>query len=299
MSECQICLCRPTKVIGVPASTSFFWLKTTANSHPQRLNMSLSPLTKIFLPSVIVSIAVFSAMSLPLAAIGSEQVVIKLHEDPVFQGKVRDVASPYLALATLLSAVAGIATASTLGWRQSARQSDEYEQQVSSLQQYLKEKEQILKEIKLSQPRLQAFGLGAFLEDEGMLQPINHKPSPVSQPAVMQTPVLVPVASAPALPAPTTVQAATAAFASAQSLRAYGHTMQQLPASTEQTAVVPGSDMQKQLQEMIAQMQAIQSALQVNQPTVATVPASFYIESTHPAVHQVQFLDRQTKKIAS
>lgn len=266
--------------------------------------MSLSPLTKIFLPSVIVSVAVFSAMSLPLAAIGSEQVVIKLHEDPVFQGKVRDVASPYLALATLLSAVAGIATASTLGWRQSSRQSDEYEQQVSTLQQHLKEKEQILKEIKLSQPRLQAFGLGAFLEDEGMLHSPGNQglPLPVSQPVVMQTPVPVeqPLTSAPALPASPTVQAATAAFPSAQSFRAYGHSMQQLPATTAQAAVAPASsDMQKQLQEMIAQMQAIQSALQVNQPTlVATVPASFYIEA-HPSVHQVQFLDRQTTKIAS
>ncbi len=261
--------------------------------------MTLSPLTRIFLPSVVVSVAVFSAMSLPLAAIGSEQIVIKLHEDPVFQGKVRDVASPYLALATLLSAVAGIATASTLGWRQSSRQSDEYEQQVSTLQQHLKEKEQILKEIKLSQPRLQAFGLGAFLEDESLPHVGNQNlPVPVSQPAVMQTPVPVePLTSASALPVSPTVQAATAAFPSAQTFHAYG-TRQQLPATTGQAAVAPVEDMQKQLQELIAQMQAIQNALQVNQPTPAmTVPASFHIEATYPSVHQVQFL-RQSQKIA-
>jgi hypothetical protein len=265
--------------------------------------MTLSPLTRIFLPSVVVSVAVFSAMSLPLAAIGSEQVVIKLHEDPVFQGKVRDVASPYLALATLLSAVAGIATASTLGWRQSSRQSDEYEQQVSTLQQHLKEKEQILKEIKLSQPRLQAFGLGAFLEDESIPHSVGNQNLPVSQPVVMQTPVPidVPLPLASALPVLPTVQAATAAFPSAQTFHAYSqNTAQQSPAKTGQAAVAPVEDMQKQLQEMIAQMQAIQNALQVNQPTPAvTLPASFHIEATYPSVHQVQFLDRQSQKIAS
>jgi hypothetical protein len=65
--------------------------------------MSGSPLKKFVLTPVVVSAAVFAAMTLPLAIFGSKPVTIQLQQEPVFQGQLRDVATPYLGLATALS----------------------------------------------------------------------------------------------------------------------------------------------------------------------------------------------------
>ncbi len=285
--------------------------------------MSLSPLKKFVVAPVIVSAAVFTGMTLPLALLGSQPVDIKLQEEHVYNGRLRDVATPYLGLATLLSMGAGVATAAVMGWRHSSRKSAEVEVKLSNLQQHLKQKEELLEELKLSEPRLQAFGLSAFLEDEVTEEPAQTTQIPsekVSEPVVVQTPthVVEPlvIAAQPVLSAATTnrnftVQAAASAFPSAQTFLAYKQAnvngSQETVADTAVSATVPAlstvEELQNQLQQMMAQMQSLQNSLQVTTESRALQQeesADFNINEKPPVAHQLQFVDTwQMKKVAA
>lgn len=247
------------------------------------LNMSLSALQKFFLPPIIASCGVFSLMSCPLAALGEKQIAIKFQEEPIFYGKLRDVAIPYVILSTALSIGAGISAAAFCGWRHSSRKSAKYQQELSSLEQHLKEKETLLKELKLSESRLQVSGLQAFLDDELPLEPTllaNTLPTTISQPVVVQTPPVIYEQPLHAVPHVVTKQnttrtaktlAASSNFPSAQTFLSYTQTntnnAQESVAADEakKTTISPSEfeELQKQLKEMMLQMQTMQNNLQV------------------------------------
>lgn len=226
--------------------------------------MSLSGLQKFFIPPVLASAAVFSALTIPLAALGDNQIGIKIQEEPFFSGKLRDIATPYVVFATAISLGAGLSAAAVCGWRHSSKKSVEIEQQVSTLEQHLQEKEELLKELKLSEPRLQVSGLTTFLDDEVLFEQTISLPQPV----VAQTPAQVYHAPVNPVPHPATKKntnegaiAAASAFASAQTFRAYA----QKNTNINKTSVTPSEfeELQKQLREMMLQMQAMQSSLQL------------------------------------
>ena len=102
--------------------------------------MSLSALTKFILPPVLASAAVFSVMTVPLALIGDKQIDINFQEETLFFGKLRDVALPYVVVATGMSLGAGISAVALSGWRKSSRKSTEVEQQISQLELQLQQK---------------------------------------------------------------------------------------------------------------------------------------------------------------
>ena len=127
--------------------------------------MTLS-IKKILLQAFVIPGTVFCAATIPLAVWGSERVAIEFQEERVFTGQLREIASPYLALATAVSIGAGLAGVATAGWQQSHKKSASAEQELSALRQALKEKEIELENLKVSDSRLTAFGLSSFLEDE-------------------------------------------------------------------------------------------------------------------------------------
>jgi hypothetical protein len=254
----------------------------------QFLNMSLSALQKFFLPPIIASFGVFSLMSFPLAALGEKQIAIRFQEEPIFYGKLRDVAIPYVILSTALSIGAGVSAAAFCGWRHSSRKSAKYQQELSSLEQHLKEKESLLKELKLSEPRLQISGLKAFLDDEVPLEPAllaNTLPTTISQPVAVQAPAVIYEQPVDSVPHVVTKQnttkaaksvAASSNFPSAQTFLSYAQTNPnntQEPVAADQqrkTTITPSEfeELQKQLREMMLQMQRMQYNLQViPQPT--------------------------------
>jgi HAMP domain-containing protein/uncharacterized membrane-anchored protein YhcB (DUF1043 family) len=126
--------------------------------------MSASPLKKFLLRPVVLSGAVFCLFSLPLAAVGSNEVTIQLQEEPVFHGKLRDIAAPYLGFATVLSLGVAISSVAMTGWRQSSKKSAQLEDQLSTVKQNLKQTETQIEELKVSELQLQASGLNVFLE---------------------------------------------------------------------------------------------------------------------------------------
>ncbi|MEH2323046.1 MAG: hypothetical protein V7K32_05645 [Nostoc sp.] len=261
--------------------------------------MTLSALQKFLLAPAIASLSVFSLMSFPLATLGDKQIAIKFQEEPIFSGKLRDVAIPYVVFATVLSIGSGISALAFCGWRNSSSKSAKIQQELSNLEQHLQQKETLLKEWQISEPRLQISGLNAFLDDEVPFdQALISKNSAItaSQPVEAQT--QTPVDAQPVNPLPkvatqknttTTMRdiAATSAFASTQTFLGYAqenpNSMKEITAGeVNQIAIIPlqYEELQKQIKEMMLQMQAMQENLQLtSQATNAEVksPAKFQI----------------------
>ncbi|MCC5631259.1 hypothetical protein [Nostoc sphaeroides] len=258
--------------------------------------MTLSALQKFLLPPAIASLSVFSLMSFPLATLGDKQIAIKFQEEPIFYGKLRDIAIPYVVFATALSIGSGISALAFCGWRNSSSKSAKIQQELSNLEQHLQQKETLLKEWQVSEPRLQISGLSAFLDDEVSFdQALSSKNSAItaSQPIGAQPPTQV--HAQPINPVPkvatqknTTMKdiAATSAFASAQTFLGYAqenpNSIKEIAAGeVNQTAISPSEfeELQKQIKEMMLQMEAMQENLQLSQSTNAEVesPAKFQI----------------------
>ncbi|MEH2438177.1 MAG: hypothetical protein V7K25_28815 [Nostoc sp.] len=258
--------------------------------------MTLSALQKFLLPPAIASLSVFSLMSFPLATLGDKQIGIKFQEEPIFYGKLRDIAIPYVVFATALSIGSGMSALAFCGWRNSSSRSAKIQQELSNLKQHLQQKETLLKEWQVSEPRLQISGLSAFLDDEAPFDQalISKNAITASQPIGAQTPTEIhaqpvnPVSKVATQQNPTTRDiAATSAFASAQTFLGYAqenpNSIKEITAGEmNQTAIVPSEfeDLQKQIKEMMLQMQAMQDNLQITSQTTKTEvesPAKFQI----------------------
>ena len=259
--------------------------------------MTLSALQKFLLPPAIASLSVFSLMSFPLATLGDKQIAIKFQEEPIFYGKLRDIAIPYVVFATALSIGSGISALAFCGWRNSSSKSAKIQQELSNLEQHLQQKEILLKEWQISEPRLQISGLSAFLDDEAPFDQalISKNAITPSQPIGAQTPMQVHAQPVNPVPKVATQQnttnttkdiTATSAFASAQTFLGYAqenpNNMKEITAGEmNQTAIIPSEfeELQKQIKEMMLQMQAMQENLQLSQATNAEVesPAKFQI----------------------
>lgn len=139
--------------------------------------MSNATLKKFVLAPIVISAAVFGTLTLPLAILGKQPIEIQFQKEPLFQGQLRDVATPYLGLATVLSLGTGFASIAFSGWRRSNYKSSEVEAQLSDLARNLKEKEAQLEALKLSESRLVTSGLSAFVDENLPLEPVVKTPT--------------------------------------------------------------------------------------------------------------------------
>jgi hypothetical protein len=275
--------------------------------------MTLSALQKFLLPPVIASAAVFTAMSTPLAMQGDKQIDIRWEQEPFFSGRLRDASSLYVVAATALSIGAGISAAAVSGWRHSARKSSEIKLELSSLEENLQQKEELLRELKLSDNRLQVSGLSNFLDDglpfEQALNTRNFNTS-VSQPVVTQSPAIqsLPVNSVPIVIARestnkiNTPNSAASAFASAQNAFGYAHNGSNGSKETNKTTITASDleemqkqlreEMQRQFQQMMLEMQATQNHRQLMPQasnTTARVSDKFSVYYEAPNTSEVRF----------
>lgn len=231
--------------------------------------MTGTTLKKFVLTPVILSAAVFGALTLPLAAFGSKPVTIQFQQEPLFHGQLRDVASPYLGLTTALSLGVGLASISVTGWRHSARKSSNVEAELSELAKHLKAKEEEIEALKLSETQLEASQLNEFLTEEApqqqVIQTQNHQPT--VEPLVIST---SPLDAQPVVPASATPQAAAAKFASAQTFLGYTQSQSAVKPSAQANSPVSAEaeELHKQLQHIMAQMAAVQTALSSHANTV-------------------------------
>jgi hypothetical protein len=228
--------------------------------------MNLSAIRKFVLVPIIASAGIFSAMSLPLVLFGDKPVSIRFEEEPVFDGKLRDVAPPYVVLITTLSLGVGVSAAAISGWKSSARKSIEVEKHLSHLEQHLEEKDQMLKEMKLSDSRLQVAGLSIFLDEELPFEQANAQnnlPVNVSQPVVAQ--------ASTSIRQPLPLSTSQNINQKAVSASAYPQRYSDKSTQTATMSVTEGktalksaevAELQRQLQLMMEQMQEMQNNLQ-------------------------------------
>jgi hypothetical protein len=243
--------------------------------------MSGSPLKKFVVTPLLVSAAVYATLSLPLAVLGPKPVTIKLQEEPIFYGQIKDVAPPYLALASIVSLGAGIASVASVGWRQSSRKASEVKAQLLNLEQDLKEKEKQLEALKLSQSRLEASGLNEFLDEEATQQPANQTLNAsqstqfrVEPLAIATQPIETQVVVTPQPTVP-----ATAKFTTAQSFQGYSQAKASVQPNYQvsQLSSPQVEELHTQLQHLMAQMVSVQTALSAARSTgkpEAQVPAN-------------------------
>lgn len=247
--------------------------------------MTGSTLKKFILTPVILSATVFGALTLPLALLGSKPVTIQFQEEPLFHGQLRDVAAPYLGLASVLSVGAGIASVAISGWSSAARKSSQVEAQLSGLEQHLKEKEELLETLKLSEARLEASGLKAFLEDEATTQRVEPKALPAHQnpePAIEIKPLVIttqPIQAQPVALSPVTTQAAAAQFASAQAFLGYtqvNNSVKPVPQESPVSSIASSQvdELHAQLQNIMAQMASVQTVLSSRGASSESEPAT-------------------------
>ncbi|BAY86665.1 hypothetical protein NIES267_61760 [Calothrix parasitica NIES-267] len=130
--------------------------------------MNLSLPRKLILSSVIACGAVFALMTAPLAIMGDQQVRIRIEEESFLNGRLRDISPPYIVFATLISVGTGISVAALMGWKQSNRNSFNYQEKLGLLEKDLKLKEKLLEEFKFSDSRLQASGLDDYLPSQSI-----------------------------------------------------------------------------------------------------------------------------------
>lgn len=233
--------------------------------------MTASPLKKLVVTPIVISTVVFGVLSLPLALLGSKPVTIQLQGESVFYGKLRDLATPYLALSSALSLGAGIASVAITGWRSSVRKSSQVQAELSDLAKHLKEQETQLEALKLSESRIEASGLNQFLDEPAIAQQpektsVTHLSAvPIVEPLVITT---HPFETQPAAPSPVTVQAAAAQFSVAQAF--LGHT--QVQASRKPPSIQVTSPAPEEIEQLHSQLQQIMAQIASVQTTLSTSP---------------------------
>ncbi len=252
--------------------------------------MTASPLKKLVVTPIVISAAVFSVLSLPLALVGSKPITIQLQGESVFYGQLRDIATPYLGLTSALSLGAGIASVAITGWRSSVRKSSQVQAELSDLAKHLKEQEAQLEALKLSESRLEASGLSQFLDEPVVTEQAAKTPVtqlgavPIVEPLVITT---HPFETQPIAPSQVTVQAAAAQFSVVQAFLGHTHVQASRKPSIQVTSPAPEEieQLHTQLQQIMAQIASVQTSLSTSPiapssqepalpPSQAAVPSS-------------------------
>ncbi|SRR5579883_1841694 len=266
--------------------------------------MSVPSLKKLVLPATVLAGTMFSSLTVPLAVFGSSPVDVQLNQEPIFSGKFKDFAAPYVGVVGILSLGTGVAGVAIAGWQQSSRKSGSLEAKLSDLQQELKGKERQLEAVMLSDNRLQALGLDFFLQDETQAGQSTPVAQAELEPVVGQSnqPVVESrVSSAPAAPAgapdagPATVQSVVSTLAAAQAFLSFTRPNVAVNGATDgqsnakepsMKANITLQELQDQLKQIMSQVETLRSSLESeSKPAVAQAYEPDYTVNTSDPLH--------------
>lgn len=253
--------------------------------------MTVPSLGKFLVPATLAAGAIFSVLTAPLALFGSEPITIEMKESRVFEGSLKEIAAPYLGLAGVLSLGMGVTGVALAGWRQSSRQSEQLDQQVSGMQHQLKEKESQLQEFLLTDKQLETSGLQFFLDDEAsaprpqvaqasvhVARSIVQTNTPVVQPVLFSVEPTATTSQSETCPQ-VAVHTAVSPLQAAQSFLSFSRTgnpasASAIASSTQEAPVANGaevaqiSELQNQLQQILSQMEMLQNIAWTAQSTL-------------------------------
>lgn len=233
----------------------------------------MSSLGKLFVPAALAAGTVFSAFAVPLALYGSQPLTIQLREERVFEGQLRDIASSYLAFAGLLSLGASFATCAAIAWKTSARRMKEVEAQLSQAEQHLKQKEAQLQAALMSDAYLADSGLRFFLDEEATISSTaatSAISNSSSQPSITSTPIRAKQSTVVAQ----VVTQTAAPLHAAQAFLGFSRpaVMNQSSSSPiEADAIEKMQHLQTQLQQIMSEIETIQTTLRVEAPSPTLV----------------------------
>lgn len=137
--------------------------------------MPNSTLNKFVLTPVLLSATVLATLTLPLVFLNKKSITIQLQKEPVFQGQLRDISTPYLCLASVLSLGVGVASAAFFGWRSSSRKSSQIEAQLSTLTRNIQKKEAQIQALQSSELHLADSQLPTFLDEAALAKLTTSK----------------------------------------------------------------------------------------------------------------------------
>lgn len=250
--------------------------------------MTNSPLKKFVLTPLVISAGVFAALASPLFVVGSNTVTIYFQKEPLFQGKLREISTPYLLLAAALSGGAGMASIAINGWQLSSKKSSQAQAQVLQLVQNLKDKEAQLEALQISETRIEKAGLsdyvneaasqGESVREEPLL--VNQEVTPQEElkpPTVSQIPAsgpliitTQPAEALPTTPYQVTVQVAAYQFSCVHTFVGYS----QMKATLKKSQIATASEsrnvetLHTQLQQMMTQISSLQTTLSTHGNTI-------------------------------
>ena len=218
---------------------------------------------KLLVPATLAAGTVFSVFTAPLAIYGSQKLEIQLREERIFEGELREIATPYLAFAGLLSLGTGIALCAVAGWRHSAQQFEEAEKLLTEAERKLKQKEAQLQETLLSETYLMDSGLRFFLDED---MPLNVVSSTTQTSAIAASPLqnssTVVSSSLPQSPA-TPLPAAQAFLGFARADSSNGAASEAKTKAEVNAPMAKMQELQNQLHYILNEIEVIQSTLQV------------------------------------
>ncbi|WP_421656503.1 hypothetical protein [Leptothermofonsia sp. ETS-13] len=247
------------------------------------------------LSATLLSCTVFSCLTLPLAVFGSHSIGIEFQKEPIFFGKLRDIAPPYLAVAATASLGTGVLSLLFSGWRRSSHKSAQIQKQLSQLQQELYEKESLLDELRLSESHLQSTGLHQFLNPKAvpflavvsekmtpqvMKSIVEETPEEVIQPMTMVVRNFVHQPESIVLESASPATSSRSAQTVIDTIESTTAVMKSRVANSEKTPVqstpevlAQVDELQTQLEQMAAQLNSLHTSLRKVQETPVAQPS--------------------------
>ena len=245
----------------------YFWSLSVTdpdNRHIQLPIMTSSTVKKFLFTPLIVSAAVFCTLSLPLHVFGAKTLDIKIKDESVFFGELKEFSPLYMEMTGVLSATAGIISLAVMGWRHAGQKSTRVEAELANLARSLKEKQDLLEKLKGEESQLNesisTSGLKPNYEQSISTGSSGLKPNYSETPSVV-TPLVI--TEYPVEPQSFVRQkvlpSATAKFASAQTFLGYTQAKDGVVSSPNTNSEVEDSEVEALESQLVQIAQQIAS----------------------------------------
>ncbi len=104
---------------------------------------------KVVLPTVAISGMIFAGFATFLAQYGSERIQVRVDNQNLFYGEVKDIVSPQMGVA--LGLTLGVASVAVIGYSKSVSKVELLEKQLSSIKKAISDKDAQIEELRSDQ----------------------------------------------------------------------------------------------------------------------------------------------------
>lgn len=210
------------------------------------------------LSSSLLAGAVFAVATLPIAAIRSDSIEVRLQDRSFFSSDFQELTLPYLGGVTFVSLGAGFTVLTLGGWRQAAQKLDKTQATINQLQQEMDEKKAALEKLRFSEKQLNKAGLDTFLHDGVVFEKLQTEPT--------QQPYVAHARQSQKVSSETTFAPAAASQPSSNDVAEMVNSLQQ---SADHAETMDSSEESLQLKNLLTGLQHITNQIEVLQAAQA------------------------------